>query len=108
MGDFGGGAFVFRDADADREVTPIAGRLLAFTSGFENMHRAEPITWGARYVVRIWFGTDDSTPTSIPAREDSSSWLEAAAPAIAVATVAVLMVEIGRCVVRLFRRPCKE
>ena len=40
---FTGGRFVFVDDDADRTVTPMAGRLLAFDSGYENAHRVAPL-----------------------------------------------------------------
>lgn len=36
---FTGGSLVFLDSDCDRVVHPVAGRLVAFTSGFENPHQ---------------------------------------------------------------------
>lgn len=53
--DFGGGELLFTDADADRMVPPLAGRLVAFTSGMENLHKVLPMTWGRRYVLSTWF-----------------------------------------------------
>lgn len=54
-GDFGGGELIFHDQDADRVVPPLAGRLVAFSSGLENLHRVAPMTWGSRYVLAMWF-----------------------------------------------------
>lgn len=53
--DFGGGELLFHDADADRMVRPLAGRLVAFSSGLESLHRVLPMTWGRRYVLSMWF-----------------------------------------------------
>merc|ERR1739845_152708 len=53
--DFGGGELAFNDADADRIVRPLAGRLVAFSSGLENLHRVQPMTWGRRYTLAVWF-----------------------------------------------------
>ena len=51
-----GGAFAFLDPDgADRLVEPKAGRLLAFTSGVENVHQVRRVTSGARYAIAMWF-----------------------------------------------------
>jgi len=36
-------------------VQPLAGRLVAFSSGLENLHRVLPMTWGRRYVLSMWF-----------------------------------------------------
>lgn len=52
---FGGGELVFHDDDADRLIQPLSGRLVAFTSGLENLHRVQPMTWGSRYVLAMWF-----------------------------------------------------
>lgn len=53
--DHGGGELVFHDPDADRMVHPLAGRLVAFSSGLENLHRVAPMHWGRRYVLSMWF-----------------------------------------------------
>mmetsp|Transcript_70359 Transcript_70359/g.128906 ORF Transcript_70359/g.128906 Transcript_70359/m.128906 type:complete len:429 (+) Transcript_70359:93-1379(+) len=53
--EFGGGELVFHDEDADRLIQPLAGRLIFFTSGLENLHRVLPMTWGSRYVLSMWF-----------------------------------------------------
>lgn len=53
--DFGGGELQFHDEDADRVVRPQTGRLAAFSSGLENLHRVAPMTWGSRYVLSMWF-----------------------------------------------------
>ena len=50
-----GGAFAFLDEDADRLVAPRCGRLLSFSSGLENPHRAEEVTEGERMVLALWF-----------------------------------------------------
>jgi hypothetical protein len=57
---FGGGEFAFVDGDADRVVQPRAGRLVAFTSGLENLHRVEKVTRGTRYVLAMWFTCSES------------------------------------------------
>merc|ERR1719282_1161344 len=41
--DFDGGELVFHDADIDRVVQPLAGRLVVFSSGLENLHRVLPM-----------------------------------------------------------------
>ena len=53
--DFDGGLFAFNDPDADRLVEPAAGRLLAFCSGFTNLHQVRPVTAGDRLVLSTWF-----------------------------------------------------
>lgn len=53
--DFAGGELVFNDVDADRMIEPLGGRLVAFSSGLENLHRVLPMQWGKRYVLSMWF-----------------------------------------------------
>mmetsp|Transcript_40648 Transcript_40648/g.128791 ORF Transcript_40648/g.128791 Transcript_40648/m.128791 type:complete len:414 (-) Transcript_40648:105-1346(-) len=53
--EFGGGELLFHDSDADRSVRPIGGRVVAFSSGLENLHRVMPMQWGRRYVLSMWF-----------------------------------------------------
>lgn len=53
--EFEGGELAFNDLDADRVVQPLAGRLVAFSSGLENLHRVMPMTGGKRYVLSMWF-----------------------------------------------------
>ena len=53
--DFTGGLFAFNDPDMDRLVEPKAGRLLAFTSGFENLHQVRKVRTGERLVLSVWF-----------------------------------------------------
>ena len=36
-------------------VQPSCGRLVSFTSGFENLHRVARVTHGTRYVLAMWF-----------------------------------------------------
>ncbi|XP_041283265.1 2-oxoglutarate and iron-dependent oxygenase domain-containing protein 3 isoform X2 [Onychostruthus taczanowskii] len=56
--DFGGGRFVFMDADSNKTVEPRAGRVSFFTSGSENLHRVERVRWGTRFAVTISFSCD--------------------------------------------------
>ncbi|XP_038012699.1 LOW QUALITY PROTEIN: 2-oxoglutarate and iron-dependent oxygenase domain-containing protein 3 [Motacilla alba alba] len=56
--DFGGGRFVFMDADSNRTVEPRAGRVSFFTSGSENLHRVERVLWGTRFAITISFSCD--------------------------------------------------
>lgn len=53
--DFEGGLFAFNDSDCDRLVAPLAGRLLAFDSGFDNLHHVRPVLSGERFVLSIWY-----------------------------------------------------
>lgn len=53
--DFTGGMFAFNDVDRDRLVEPVAGRLIAFDSGFDNLHMVRPVCSGERLVYSIWF-----------------------------------------------------
>jgi len=36
-------------------VSPIKGRLLAFSAGRENPHRVKRVLTGSRYVLSFWF-----------------------------------------------------
>ncbi|XP_014740514.1 PREDICTED: 2-oxoglutarate and iron-dependent oxygenase domain-containing protein 3 [Sturnus vulgaris] len=56
--DFGGGRFVFMDADSNKTVEPRAGRVSFFTSGSENLHRVEKVQWGTRFAITISFSCD--------------------------------------------------
>ena len=53
--DFSGGFFAFNDVDCDRMVRPVAGRLLAFPSGFDNLHQVRPVRRGERLVLSMWY-----------------------------------------------------
>ena len=53
--DFTGGEFVFVDEEANLHVRPRAGRLVYFSSGAENLHKIQPVSSGARWVVASWF-----------------------------------------------------
>lgn len=53
--DFSGGDFAFLDEDADHTVVPAEGRLVMFTSGYENLHQVRNVTAGTRYVLAMWF-----------------------------------------------------
>ncbi|XP_012694357.2 urotensin-2 receptor 2 [Clupea harengus] len=56
--DFGGGRFIFIDASGNRTVEPRAGRVSFFSSGSENLHRVEKVTWGTRYAITVSFTCD--------------------------------------------------
>lgn len=56
--DFGGGRFIFMDADGNRTVEPRAGRVSFFSSGSENLHRVEKVAWGTRYAITVSFTCD--------------------------------------------------
>ncbi|TRY54008.1 hypothetical protein DNTS_015563 [Danionella cerebrum] len=56
--DFGGGRFVFMDAGQNWTVEPRAGRLSFFSSGSENLHHVEKVTWGTRYAITVSFTCD--------------------------------------------------
>ncbi|KAM3909964.1 2-oxoglutarate and iron-dependent oxygenase domain-containing protein 3 [Leptodactylus fuscus] len=53
--DFGGGRFIFIDEKTNSTVEPKLGRLSFFTSGSENLHRVEKVSWGTRYAITISF-----------------------------------------------------
>ncbi len=79
---FHGAWFAFNDEDCDRLVAPRAGRLLAFTSGFENLHQVQPIQNGNRFALSVWFRrlTPDeldgpqNARTGVVSRETSVWW----------------------------------
>uniref|UniRef100_A0A8C2G8F7 Urotensin-2 receptor 2 n=1 Tax=Cyprinus carpio TaxID=7962 RepID=A0A8C2G8F7_CYPCA len=56
--EFGGGCFVFMDPSSNRTVEPRAGRLSFFSSGSENLHHVEKVTWGTRYAITLSFTCD--------------------------------------------------
>lgn len=60
--DFEGGKLAFVDADADRIVRPVRGRLVTFSAGAENLHRVERVTEGTRYVFALWFTSSCASP----------------------------------------------
>ena len=51
----GGGEFAFNDDDRDRLVEPREGRVLCFSSGFENLHQVRPMADGERFTVSAWY-----------------------------------------------------
>lgn len=53
--DFKGGLFGFIDGKRKIKVEPKKGRLLMFTAGSENLHRAYKVRSGKRYVMSMWF-----------------------------------------------------
>ncbi|XP_055031920.2 2-oxoglutarate and iron-dependent oxygenase domain-containing protein 3 [Misgurnus anguillicaudatus] len=56
--DFGGGRFVFMDSSSNKTVEPRAGRVSFFSSGSENLHHVEKVTWGTRYAITVSFTCD--------------------------------------------------
>ena len=53
--DFQGGKFAFCHDDVAKVVEPRMGRLVAFTSGPENLHQVRQVTQGSRFVLAMWF-----------------------------------------------------
>lgn len=64
--DFGGGRFIFMDQTGNRTVEPRAGRVSFFSSGSENLHRVEQVTWGTRYAITVSFTCDPEHAISDP------------------------------------------
>jgi len=58
--DFTGGLFAFNDSDCDRLVEPTDGRLIAFCSGFDNLHQVRPVLTGERFVLSIWYSRNEN------------------------------------------------
>lgn len=56
--DFTGGRFIFMDSNGNRTVEPRAGRVSFFSSGSENLHRVEQVSWGTRYAITVSFTCD--------------------------------------------------
>lgn len=55
---FEGGRFIFIDKDSNKTVEPRIGRVSAFTSGSENLHKVERVTKGTRYAITVSFTCD--------------------------------------------------
>uniref|UniRef100_A0A672IK90 Fe2OG dioxygenase domain-containing protein n=1 Tax=Salarias fasciatus TaxID=181472 RepID=A0A672IK90_SALFA len=64
--DFTGGRFVFMDQNGNRTVEPRAGRVSFFSSGSENLHRVEKVTWGTRYAITVSFTCDPAHAIADP------------------------------------------
>ncbi|KAM7371192.1 hypothetical protein PAMP_010683 [Pampus punctatissimus] len=64
--DFTGGRFIFMDQNGNRTVEPRAGRVSFFSSGSENLHRVEKVTWGTRYAITVSFTCDPAHAISDP------------------------------------------
>ncbi|KAM4715359.1 2-oxoglutarate and iron-dependent oxygenase domain-containing protein 3 isoform 3-T3 [Anableps anableps] len=64
--DFTGGRFVFMDQNGNRTVEPRSGRVSFFSSGSENLHRVEKVTWGTRYAITVSFTCNPSYAISDP------------------------------------------
>ncbi|XP_077595336.1 2-oxoglutarate and iron-dependent oxygenase domain-containing protein 3 [Stigmatopora nigra] len=65
--DFTGGRFIFMDQNGNKTVEPKAGRLSFFSSGSENLHRVEKVSWGARYAITVSFTCDPAQAIADPA-----------------------------------------
>ncbi|CAL8262756.1 unnamed protein product [Arctogadus glacialis] len=65
--DFGGGRFIFMDASGNRTVEPRTGRVSFFSSGSENLHRVEQVTWGTRFAITVSFTCDPAHAITDPA-----------------------------------------
>uniref|UniRef100_A0A8C9XIL9 2-oxoglutarate and iron dependent oxygenase domain containing 3 n=1 Tax=Sander lucioperca TaxID=283035 RepID=A0A8C9XIL9_SANLU len=65
--DFTGGRFIFMDQNNNRTVEPRAGRVSFFSSGTENLHRVEKVTWGTRYAITVSFTCDPAHAIADPA-----------------------------------------
>ncbi|XP_069563588.1 2-oxoglutarate and iron-dependent oxygenase domain-containing protein 3 [Brachyistius frenatus] len=65
--DFTGGRFVFMDQNGNRTVEPRAGRVCFFSSGSENLHHVEKVTWGTRFAITVSFTCDPAHGISDPA-----------------------------------------
>ncbi|XP_037093727.1 2-oxoglutarate and iron-dependent oxygenase domain-containing protein 3-like [Pollicipes pollicipes] len=65
--DFTGGRFIYNDKDANRTIEPKAGRVSAFTAGWENPHQVEPVADGVRFALTVAFTCDASQAISDPA-----------------------------------------
>ncbi|KAI1232309.1 hypothetical protein IHE44_0006762 [Lamprotornis superbus] len=72
--DFGGGRFVFMDADSNKTVEPRAGRVSFFTSGSENLHRVEKVQWGTRFAITISFSCNPEHGIADPLLGWGLSW----------------------------------
>ncbi|KAF3704715.1 2-oxoglutarate and iron-dependent oxygenase domain-containing protein 3 [Channa argus] len=64
--DFTGGRFIFMDQSGNRTVEPRAGRVSFFSSGSENLHRVEKVSWGTRYAITVSFTCDPAHAISDP------------------------------------------
>ena len=78
--DFEGGELAFLDGDAERLVTPRAGRLVAFSSGLENLHQVREVTRGERFVLAMWFTCSAEHAYNDFAAADADGADELAAP----------------------------
>ena len=57
--DFQGGLFTFIDGNERfNTIEPRKGRLLMFTAGGENLHQAQIVESGVRYLMSMWFTCD--------------------------------------------------
>ncbi|XP_060885121.1 urotensin-2 receptor 2 [Labrus mixtus] len=65
--DFTGGRFIFMDQNGNRTVEPRAGRVSFFSSGTENLHRVERVTWGTRFAITVSFTCDPAYAIADPA-----------------------------------------
>lgn len=57
---FNGGKFIFIDEDKYYSIDPIAGRIILFHSGIENIHQVTPVLSGYRYAISLWLSYNKS------------------------------------------------
>jgi predicted 2-oxoglutarate/Fe(II)-dependent dioxygenase YbiX len=61
---FGGGQLRFHDGcgglHAPHDVTPVAGTLVAFPSGW--LHEVRPVVWGTRHTLAAWLAGPAQSP----------------------------------------------
>jgi hypothetical protein len=61
--DYAGGELVF--SHHKLSVKPSAGKVVLFSSGFQNMHRVEPVVRGVRYAAVRWYNYKESTANGV-------------------------------------------
>ncbi|KAF3853165.1 hypothetical protein F7725_013853, partial [Dissostichus mawsoni] len=72
--DFSGGRFIFMDPNGNRTVEPRAGRVSFFSSGTENLHRVEKVSWGTRFAITVSFTCDPAHAIADPPCPKCGFW----------------------------------
>jgi hypothetical protein len=69
--DFEGAEFTFVDPTGETTIPPKSGSAIAFSSGWENLHRVEPLVSGSRIAIPFVFTThSEEKPKKRPANAD--------------------------------------
>jgi hypothetical protein len=68
--DYEGAGFTFVDPTGDTTIHPQSGSALAFSSGWENLHRVEALISGKRVAIPFVFTTHDDKQTKRPGNAD--------------------------------------